>query len=737
MHLRNRRLHLEWDDTTGNLLRLVDVRSGHNFASERAGGSSLWHLQLDEGPPISAEDASTFEWQALPGARKEGILMRWRGFDARGQQDLQAEATVTLDDDGLSRWRLSLRGLQAELRAVHFPRAPDLQRAAGQEVLALPVGSGRLIREPRQDGRCSRGWTLFYPGPLTMQCMGLYSTSGPGLYLACEDGAGYSKAFVWDGNSDQATLGWAVLHFPSLPLEPGGQYVMPYDAVIGTFEGDWLTVAEIYRAWALEQAWARNSRLRQGAVPAWLRETVLWAWNRGTSHEVVPGALALKRASGVPTNLLWHWWHNCPYDVGFPEYLPPREGADSFRQAVVELQRSGVHAFPYVNGRLWGLRTESWVSEGAERGAAIGPDGSIYEEVYNTFTGAPMAPMCVAHSLWQDKIRFLLGALANDLGSPGIYLDQAAIARPVPCFNARHGHPLGGGNHWVRGYHRMMQGVREHFDDGAVAVATEGCAEPYLDAFDAFLVLDPSIERYSATHSACSHWEAIPLFSAVYHGHALAFGSYSSLTEPPYDEKWPQETAPSERLKLLDRKFSAQLRVELARQLVWGSQLMVANLRPEHWEQRPEELAFVSQLARLAHAAPMFLRDGTLVRAPHCDVPWLRLPFITLSIYERSAAEVVHERGVPAAIAAAWQAPDGSVALIMVNISDEPVGLDVPLDPAQQWGLAGRWQAAIHGAEGTEAVSGPFRGFTDLEVLLPPHSARMIEVRSAGGMGAS
>ena len=39
----------------------------------------------------------------------------------------------------------------------------------------------------------------------------------------------------------------------------------------------------------------------------------------------------LGKKLGLPVSVFWHWWHGCAYDTGFPEYLPPREGAEAFQ----------------------------------------------------------------------------------------------------------------------------------------------------------------------------------------------------------------------------------------------------------------------------------------------------------------------------------------------------------------------------------------------------------------------
>src|SRR5207302_421822 len=123
---------------------------------------------------------------------------------------------------------------------------------------------------------------------------------------------------VW-GDSD-GSRGYELIHALENPASPRTQWAPPYAALLGTFQGDWITVAERYRAWGTRQPWARESRLVRGRVPEWLLRTGMWVWNRGRSPGVVPPALALQRALGLPVNIHWHWWHHGPYDTSFPGY---------------------------------------------------------------------------------------------------------------------------------------------------------------------------------------------------------------------------------------------------------------------------------------------------------------------------------------------------------------------------------------------------------------------------------
>src|SRR5690606_36368599 len=135
---------------------------------------------------------------------------------------------------------------------------------------------------------------------------------------------------------------------------------------IGALEGDWISAAEHYKEWAVQQSWSLNSRFKNGLTPAWLEETALWVWNRGRSEGVLTPAVALKERLGLPISVLWHWWHGAAYDDGFPDYFPPREGNESFAANVKLAGEKGVRPLVYMNELQWGSSTESWKTENAQ-----------------------------------------------------------------------------------------------------------------------------------------------------------------------------------------------------------------------------------------------------------------------------------------------------------------------------------------------------------------------------------
>jgi hypothetical protein len=276
----------------------------------------------------------------------------------------------------------------------------------------------------------------------------------------------------------------------------------------------------------------------------------------------------------------------------------------------------------------------------------------------------------------------------------GIYMDQACSS--LACYDPSHGHPLGGGSYWMGGFRLLQADIRERTKAAhQVVLAGEGCGEAWLPYLDLMLSLQVSMERYAQPGA----WEPIPFFHAVYHGHGTFYGNYSSLTMPPYDDLWPAETAPKEPMKLLDRKFSAQFRLEQARAFVWGQQPTIANFRPSQFDDRAEEIAFALRLARLRMQALPYLQQGAMLRPPDTGLPDESIDISRLSIYAGQQEPLKqYQRACPPVLASAWRAPDGTVAVVLVNVSDQPQHLNLNLDTAA-CGIGDTGRISVLGAE--------------------------------------
>lgn len=721
-------LQLGVDGTSGQIVELIDRASKWNLANAMTNSGGLWELDFALPALGVLRPASARAFEVAPSGESTTRRFTWSQFGIAQAPELRVEVTVRLDtNQTLSRWQMAVRNTAGlSPKTLKFPRLLEVL-VQPNERLAVPVWLGQQAENPRAllsgENGAPKRFEWRYPGHLALQCLALTSEGGTGLYLACDDSAGQLKDFAVFGSAGGG-MNFEVNHRLEADAAARSEFVLPYSMVLGSFQGDWFNAAMLYRPWATNQPWAKESRLARGSTPAWVTNTALWVWNRGSSSNVIDPAVALQKKLGLPVSVFWHWWHGCAYDTGFPEYLPPREGDAAFTAALQRAHEHDVRGIVYMNQRLWGMTTTSWTNESAERFAVKGADGQVRPEVYNTFTKQPCASMCMGTEFWRNKYAGLATTAFRQLGVDGIYMDQACSS--LACFDPQHGHTIGGGTYWMRGFQLLANDIRRRCETrGGPALAGEGCGENWLPYLDVMLALEVSRERYAGADG----WEPIPFFHSVYHGYGVFYGNYSSLTHPPYDDLWPAEFAPVEPLKLLDRKFSRQFCLEQARAFVWGQQPTIANFLPSHLQDRATELEYALRLAKVRAQATEFLLLGEMLPPPRVEAPTADLEMSRLSIYagQRGGVKEFQKR-LPMVWAAAWRSPDRRVAIAVTSISDQPLTASLEID-AKAMGLAGRGSVYRMDQRGRRLL-GKYRADAPrLKLDLAPLDACLLELK--------
>lgn len=718
-------LQVALDVATGSVRELIGRPAGFNQLTAAPAPVGLWQITVDQAGTLrelSAEQAGVPRVERFA-AETPSLRLVWDKVDAGAETPLTVAAVVCLDrsDGRLSRWTLTVtRPAGILLKDVRFPRVGAL-RARPDEALALPRQLGTLNRDPRAllRGKTGKGSRFAFRSPsgndMNLPCLAWYQQDGPGFIAACDDPEGFRKDFVLSCDRD-GQVAFELVHELESQAREMAEFRLPFTALLGAFEGDWTTAAEIYRQTPTAKAIAERGRLRRGLTPDWVSKTGLWLWNRGRSQQVLDPAVVMRKHLQTPVAILWHWWHNCPYDAGFPEYLPPRQGTESFKTAMAAAQREDVHAILYMNQRLWGMQTESWAREGAEFYATKQRDGTIRPEVYNVFMKAPCVPMCIATRYWREKYAGLSEEVFCGLGADGVYMDQTGVW--AECHDPRHGHILGPGRYWYAGLSALAGEIRDRCSKrGHVTLGGEYPGEPWMGEVDVSLVLSVSADRMGSSLA----WEPIPFFPAVYHGSTVLFGSMAGLAQPPYDEKWPQDLCPPGRLALLDRKFGRQFCLDHARSFAWGLQPMVANFLPEHIEQCPEELDYVTRMVRTRMGALKYLLYGTWLRPPRLDVPDEEIDVLKVGTY---TPPVESRRVCPMALAGAWRADDGDVGIAVATILDRPVKLRLPID-VKAYGL--KPGCAVYRIDETGRTRVGALAGSEFPIELPPRGVCVLE----------
>ncbi len=730
----NGRIEMGFSPGTGSLLFFRDLQDSQELLDTNIIPASLWEFDIISPSGTEKIDMGAAGDFSYSKKGHNTLVMEWSAFSLARNKDLKIVATVGLKEDkAMSYWSISMEGTKGmEISQLAFPIINGI-KDIGNEEMAVPFWLGQLFHNPRetlmdmqteslsQSVGKQASYKFDYPGPLSLQLVALYDPDTYGLYLSCNDTAAYTKSFLFALDEKQ-NLTYKLINYPAIDAA-SDTYAPAYEAIIGSFKGDWMTAASIYRDWGENQSWCKNSRLANDKVQPWLKETGLWVWNRGKSEKVLSPAIDLKNRAGLPVSVFWHWWHNCSYDDGFPEYVPPREGKESFVAAMKKANENDVRAIVYMNAFQWGTETKSFTEENAVLYTVKDINGNSRSHVYNIFTGKSLTNMCMGTDFWKNKYASLSDSVVNTYHTNGVYMDQACMSRR--CYDKTHGHTIGGGNYWLTNYAKLTEMMRKKTATKNIIIAGEGVGEAWLPYLDAMLTLRVSMERFAGVGSR----EPIPFFPMVYHKYAIMYGNYSSLLVPPYDELWPEEYAPKDPEALLSEDYNKQYLMEQARTFVWGTQPTLANYRSFLATERKDEIDYLIELAKVRHKGLKYLMYGEMMPSPEIDIPGEEIDISRLSIYAGKTGNSVtrFRKKVPIVFTTTWRSDDRQLGIAMASISDDSCPVKFSINTAD-YDLPEEGKIYIIDIRGRKVLSDYSGGQIDIDFTLPSRGLCIVEV---------
>ncbi|MDD3926569.1 MAG: DUF6259 domain-containing protein, partial [bacterium] len=682
---------MEWRDTKGFRARI-------NSSSPARGD---YHFETSE---TDEEITLCLRWQGISLYHaKCGDLNRVIPRESESDT-VDVEVAVTLRrDDPFAYWKSSMKNNSScwTLWQWTLPLAGNVHRDGADrhnDNLIVPEGGwGAYLSQPAEG--LFQGWNqklqAMYPSFMWPMQFLAFDNDKQGLYIGFHDPEAHPKLLnmeAVDGN-----LNISVDHFPENMTQAQPDFSLEH-IVTGVFQGDWYDASGIYRDWALKQKWTRKGNIADRSdIPEWMREIVLW-WclssGKDTGSLSLPSEppiedtadLACRLHERFPyrTGIHWYNWGENLFNTDFPDFLPAKPG---FREEVERLRERGVTVMPYINARLADPNSPSWHEDGMEEHSAKRSSPRCIPEIMHNYiekypNDQLMVPMCSHTAYWQDKILDVIRNIRRETGVDAIYLDQVAAGAPPLCFDASHGHPLGGGAYGVTGYQDMLDKMvawSEESGEG-VALTTESDAEPFMAGVAAFLM-------WFSTHP-----QSVPIFPTVYGGYVLTFGRAfygADLQEP---------TA-----------FISKL----GQMFTWGCQpgwihSSVAEklLLPEH-ETAAE---YLDAVCRAFTSGRRYLTEGRMLRPPQplsrngsFKTSWENK--FTMHVAGQSTAGRL-KLDMPEVLCTLWATPDDSLALAMTNMSAGERTVRYRLEaPETGITMAGRYRL-----RDTAAAPGEFTG---------------------------
>lgn len=313
------------------------------------------------------------------------------------------------------------------------------------------------------------GWIGIYPSSAQTQFMAYYSPDG-GLYMASHDDNFNAKGIEFHKEGESGIK----LEYHLFTTGAGrGKYKLPYDIVIGTFEGDWYDAADIYREWVESSSISYPPKIvDNNDLPEWYFESpvVVTYPVRGhrdmgdmTPNELYPYTNALPFLDELSEafdsrvmSLLMHWEGSAPWAP--PYAWPPYGDQENFKQFVRGLHEGGNYIGLYASGIGYTLRSntdttfnryEEFENLGLEKIMKKAPDGGYSSR---NVCAAPHAQrlgydMCPTNDFVKEVVIDQISGMVEEGNVDYIqYFDQNLGGACYGCYSTEHGHGYGPGS---------------------------------------------------------------------------------------------------------------------------------------------------------------------------------------------------------------------------------------------------------------------------------------------------
>jgi len=569
--------------------------------------------------------------------------------------EVRVEARLS-DEAPQIRWRIEvgLRDKEARLWSVTFPQIPvaSCDTAPGANEMVVPYRRGQT----RGFGKAAPKGDLELPYPgasAKFQFLAAYGTASKhGLYYAAEDGEGFTKSFWLRNRPDADAIIFAAQHFPANRGAAVKQYRMPYEIVTRPFKGDWWDAARIYREWWVKQTWASKGLLADRKdLPDWLLHSSMAVRASTTKPErTVPnnetGLNALSEAIGRrPLVGIWYGYPQGPVggkssdEGGLGHLLPPKPG---LVDAVQRLKQRNVHLEAYIQSMIYDEALPSPDTDAVNHAVTL--DAQNKKVSYGTGASPNLLAMCRATDWWQTRLVDLSKQAVGEYGFDGVYLDSFGKGAPE-CFAPDHHHALGGGNTCIAGQRQLATRVREAVKaiNPQAIMSGEDPIEAFRDLLDVNLYSVNVMKNY------------VPIYRTVWGDYSLGHGRV--LTPGRGDGLVPELA-----MLFLEGTIPGRLYCDSPKPFL---------LEPAF----AKDWAFCQLLDRYTQHGLAYLRMGEYLH------PLALTPAPpTVEFTESAEKQKVQVPGVLHSVTRSHA--DGSVAIVLVNITGQPQTVSLPIDPA-------------------------------------------------------
>ena len=273
--LENDNIRVNFAESDGDIFlgSITNLETDYTFDFEQ---KSAWEFVLINLNTLQEEifTADNLNCDPADFALNNGVVgMRWNNCVIDVNNKFNVRMYVYLEG-ALSKWRLQVMptlqnySLGRIGNSIHISKDTNLD-----SFVALPTAAGLLVNSPETT---LQDYPVWHPQQAAVQMSPYWVSNGNGLYITTlDEESTLIKQHDYDGHGTYFT----VKRLYSVPnsLDPGIiSTTVPYDFVIGVYEGDWYDASKLYRNWAEGTKILEKGRTETRTdIPQWWKEVDL------------------------------------------------------------------------------------------------------------------------------------------------------------------------------------------------------------------------------------------------------------------------------------------------------------------------------------------------------------------------------------------------------------------------------------------------------------------------------
>jgi hypothetical protein len=516
-----KKFKLCFDEKNGGILKIEN--GNKSIAFSELG----WMVELADKTQVTKKCGLVFSYE-----HSDVLSLNWKN------EDISVAVTI-FSEDGMLKSKIKVDSDAQPITRVNYPLYVGVKQLDGDRLL-LPWQNGLIVKDPIKNliapekkirfwmGRGDGKYENDYPAQFSYQFFAYYSNSGEGYYMSCDDGNAYIKTMGVYNSNEEGRLDFRFINYPE-NMGKVYSYEIPYNYCFSFIDEGWKSAAKTYRSWAVNQKW--YVPLDKRSISKQIDELNFVRINHehyrlGTDDkEYYQTSKMIKERLECKPLMHWYGWNKAPkHGDWYPEMADWSDPVwySGLKNRNSQLDGIGVKKIPYVNVHLWDKKLKSFDEENAENYLIMGENLKIADEPW--IPEGTLYAVCHSTEKIKEKAKKLFSRLVTRDGFDGIYIDQVASFNATLCFNAEHGHPVGGGRWWADEYHDMIGSFRKSMPEDKI-LTTESCCECYHDLFDMFLILDTTLPFGFSNVCGTENADSIPLFAMIYGDSAVAYGS--------------------------------------------------------------------------------------------------------------------------------------------------------------------------------------------------------------------